>query len=266
MLTIGELSKISQITVKCIRYYQELGLVTPVKIDPFTNYRYFNKDSYDRINSILTLKDLGFTLSEIKSILDQCDNEIHLKEFISKKIEDVKSKVKKLKEMESKLKKFNSDIDIKTPLVADKIIEFAIGIPIYASVKIDGTYENIGNGFRCIYKNAGKYVNDKPYSFFYDLEYKDENPNFEAVLELNKRVKNNNFKLGSMIKTKAVKLAYKGPYGDQSITYLKLFQYCNECGYKIKLPIIEHYIKGPGLIFKGNPKNYITECIILINK
>lgn len=264
MLSIGELSKISQVTVKSIRYYQELGLLEPIKTDPLTNYRYYNKDSYNRLNSILTLKDLGFTLTEIKSILEQCSSEEDLKEFISKKIDEVKNKVKKLKEMEDRLKKFNQEIDSPIPDIADEIVEFEFSIPTYASVKINGNYDDIGNGFKIIYKEAGRYVKGSPYAFYYDLEYKDENPNFKAVIELSKKVKEKTFKLGTM-KQKAVKLVYKGPYGGQGDTYLKLFQDCRDKGYNIELPIIEHFIKGPGFIFKGNPNNYITECILLYN-
>lgn len=266
MLTIGELSKISQVTIKSIRYYQELGLLEPIKTDPLTNYRYFNKDSYERINSILALKDLGFSLSEIKSILDLCENELELKDYISNKIKEVRIKVKKLKDMETRLIKFNSDLEMKTPHVSYNIIEYELNIPIYASVKINGFYDGIGNGFKSIYKKLGRYIIGFPYSFFYDLEYKNENPNFEAVLELNKKIKNSNFKIGSILKAKAFKLSYKGPYGGQGETYLKLFQYCHENGYQIKLPIIEQYIKGPGMIFKGNTKNYLTECIVLVEK
>lgn len=262
MLTIGELSKISQVTVKSIRYYQELELLKPVKIDPITNYRYFNRDSYDRLSAILTLKELGFTLTEIKEILRQCNSEMDLKDFIHKKIEEVRSRVKKLKDMESRLKKFNDGIDESSPDINEDIVEFELDIPHYAAVKIDGTYEDVGNGYRLIYKHAGRYVKGSGYSFYYDMEYKEEKPNFEAVLELNKKLTGKGFRVSS-IKKKAVKLIYKGAYGGQGETYYRLFQYCRERGYEVELPIIEKYIKGPGFIFKGNTKNYITECILL---
>lgn len=265
MLTIGELSKVSQVTVKSIRYYQELGLLNPAKTDPLTNYRYYNKDSYHRINSILTLKDLGFTLSEIKSILDECKSEDDLKEYISQKIQEVKLKVNKLKDMESRLKKFNSDIGDNIPTLSEDISEFEMNLPYYASVKIDGSYDDVGKGFRTIYKEAGRFVKGAPYSFFYDMEYKEDNPNFKAVLEINKKLKGKNINIGSIENKKAVKLVYKGPYGGQGETYIKLFQYCREKGYQVELPIIENYIKGPGFIFKGNPNNYITQCILLVS-
>ena len=68
MITIGELSQVSKVTVKTIRYYQELGILNPVNIDAATGYRYYDHSSYSRINSILTLKKFGFTLKEIQKI------------------------------------------------------------------------------------------------------------------------------------------------------------------------------------------------------
>lgn len=264
MLTIGELSKISQVTVKSIRYYQELELLKPVKIDPITNYRYYNRDSFDRLSAILTLKELGFTLTEIKEILDQCSSEMDLKVFISKKIDEIKSRVKRLKDMETRLKSFKDGIVDVSPVVDEDIVEFNLVLPHYASVKISGSYEDVGNGYKTINREAGRYVTGPGYSFFYDMEYKETNPNFEAVLELKRRVTCKSFNV-STINHKAVKLTYKGVYGGQGDTYYKLFQYCRKKEYKVELPIIEKYIKGPGAIFKGNPKSYITECIFLIS-
>lgn len=264
MLLIGELSKISQVTVKSIRYYQDLGLISPIKTDPITNYRYYDNSSYERLNAILPLKDLGFSLIEIKSIFNQCKDETELKSFILKKLDEVKNKVKKLKDIEVKLKTFNSRLEENDFEIEKNIKEIQIHIPYVAKVKIFGKYEDIGKGFRSIYKEAGKYVSGSPYAFFYDMEYKDENPNFCGAMELRKKIKGKNIIVETLVCKKAVKLLYKGPYGRQGNAYLKLFNYCQEKGYKVKLPIIEHYIKGPGFIFKGNPDNYITECILVI--
>ena len=93
MYSIGELSRITQVTIKSIRYYQELNLLEPVKIDPLTNYRYYNEESIDRLSGIKILKELGFTLTEIKSILDQCRDESDLSLYISNKLEEVRARV-----------------------------------------------------------------------------------------------------------------------------------------------------------------------------
>ena len=68
MYKIGELSKLSNITVKTLRYYDSEGILPPDKIDEFTGYRYYSAAKLSDCYRILALKELGFSLSEIKAL------------------------------------------------------------------------------------------------------------------------------------------------------------------------------------------------------
>lgn len=70
MFRIGEFSRFSRVSVKMLRHYDELGLLTPARVDPFTNYRYYSADQLPRLHRIVALKDLGFRLDEIGVLLD----------------------------------------------------------------------------------------------------------------------------------------------------------------------------------------------------
>ncbi len=70
MLKIGEFSKLSQVTVKTLHHYDEIDLLKPVKIDPFTNYRYYSVDQLPRVHRIMALKDLGLSLEQIGLMLN----------------------------------------------------------------------------------------------------------------------------------------------------------------------------------------------------
>lgn len=69
MLKIGEFSKIAQLPVKTLRYYAERGLLQPAWIDRFSGYRYYTLAQLPRLNRILALKDLGFSLDQIEHLL-----------------------------------------------------------------------------------------------------------------------------------------------------------------------------------------------------
>ncbi len=58
MFKIGDFSRLSQVTVKALRYYDELGLLKPTHVDRFTGYRYYSATQLPRLNRILALKDL----------------------------------------------------------------------------------------------------------------------------------------------------------------------------------------------------------------
>src|SRR5690349_13192442 len=69
MLKIGEFSRLSQVTVKTLHHYDEIGLLKPAQVDPFTDYRYYTLDQLPRIHSIMALKELGLSLEEIAQLL-----------------------------------------------------------------------------------------------------------------------------------------------------------------------------------------------------
>lgn len=71
MLRIGEFSQLAQVPVATLRYYDQLGLLKPAQVDKFTEYRYYTVEQLPRLNRILALKDLGFSLEQIERMLDE---------------------------------------------------------------------------------------------------------------------------------------------------------------------------------------------------
>lgn len=69
MYKIGELSKLSRLPVKTLRYYGQEGLLVPDYIDEETGYRYYNAGKLSDCYRIIMLKGLGFSLGEIKELL-----------------------------------------------------------------------------------------------------------------------------------------------------------------------------------------------------
>jgi len=69
MFRIGEFSKIAQVSGRLLRYYDEIGLFSPIHIDKFTGFRYYSAEQMSDLNRILALKDLGLTLDQIQRVL-----------------------------------------------------------------------------------------------------------------------------------------------------------------------------------------------------
>ena len=69
MFKIGEFSKIAQVAVSQLRYYDEIGLLQPAKIDEWTGYRYYSAHQLPQLNRILALKELGLSLDQIGRML-----------------------------------------------------------------------------------------------------------------------------------------------------------------------------------------------------
>ena len=65
MLKIGDFSKLSRVSIRMLRHYDDIGLLKPAETDAFTGYRYYREDQLLVIGRITALKDMGFALADI---------------------------------------------------------------------------------------------------------------------------------------------------------------------------------------------------------
>jgi DNA-binding transcriptional MerR regulator len=70
MFTIGDFARHGRVSVRMLRHYDALGLLRPATVDPASGYRFYEAGQLARLNRIVALKDLGFTLQQVRSILD----------------------------------------------------------------------------------------------------------------------------------------------------------------------------------------------------
>mgnify|MGYP001281192012 CR=1 FL=1 len=70
MIKIGDFARLGQVSVVTLRHYDEIGLLKPVSVDSFTGYRYYSVAQLPRLNRILALKDIGFSLEQIEQVLN----------------------------------------------------------------------------------------------------------------------------------------------------------------------------------------------------
>jgi DNA-binding transcriptional MerR regulator len=71
MFTIGDFARHGQVSVRMLRHYDATGLLTPAWVDPASGYRFYEAAQFARLNRIIALKDLGFTLEQVAGILDE---------------------------------------------------------------------------------------------------------------------------------------------------------------------------------------------------
>ena len=93
MLKIGDFSKLAHVTVKTLRHYAEMSLLKPIWIDRFTGYRYYALDQLPRLNRILALEDMGFSLEQIRELLDEEMTPIRLRNLFNEKQEELQRRL-----------------------------------------------------------------------------------------------------------------------------------------------------------------------------
>lgn len=103
MFRIGEFSKLTQVSIRMLRYYDETGLLKPSKIDTVTNYRLYAPDQISHLNRIIFLRDLGFSVSEIAITLQHWDDAFLTKQLEDKRLEiesDIQTAQEKLRKLQ----------------------------------------------------------------------------------------------------------------------------------------------------------------------
>ncbi|MGV9313455.1 MerR family transcriptional regulator [Streptomyces sp. NPDC003691] len=71
MFTIGDFARHGRVSARMLRHYDEIGLLRPEHTDPRTGYRHYGAAQLSALNRIVALKDLGFTLEQVRRILDE---------------------------------------------------------------------------------------------------------------------------------------------------------------------------------------------------
>lgn len=85
MLKIGEFARQARVTVKALRHYARLGLFKPAWVDRFSGYRYYTPQQFPRLERIREMQTLGFSLEQIKGMLDHELNAERLCELLTRK-------------------------------------------------------------------------------------------------------------------------------------------------------------------------------------
>ena len=93
MLKIGNFSKLSRISIRMLRHYDEIGLLTPANTDDFTSYRYYSEAQLPVANRIAALKNMGFSLATVAEIMKSYDDPEALSRFLAVKQAEVQTEV-----------------------------------------------------------------------------------------------------------------------------------------------------------------------------
>ncbi|AHH95588.1 MerR family transcriptional regulator [Kutzneria albida] len=71
MFSIGDFARLGLVSQRMLRHYDAIGLLPPAHVDQHTGYRYYRGEQLRVLNRIIALKDLGFTLDQVRAILDE---------------------------------------------------------------------------------------------------------------------------------------------------------------------------------------------------
>lgn len=253
MLSIGEFSKICQVSTKTLRYYAKIGLILPNEINSENGYRYYSIDQLDTMLFINRLKSYNFSLDEIKTILksnDHTNKQLYLelikkKKEIKKEMVEVKKMLERLDDDITILKQGKSIMtyldDIDVQLVEEPVVNL---LSIRKKIFENEMATEYNKCFSALIK---KIHDDKltilssPMVLFHNNEFGEQGLDIEFAIPIKEIVtKTRDFKPGLCLKT-----ILHGSYSNLSSVYAKQCKWAEQNDYINNGPLYEVYVNDP---------------------
>ena len=125
MLKIGDFSRLSRVSVRMLRYYDDNDLIKPVKVDEYTGYRYYSESQLLTMGKINALKEMGLGVAAIREILKCDEDPKEMERFfeIQKALltEEAKKIEKQLGLLETALKRLGKEGKMKYDFVVKEL-------------------------------------------------------------------------------------------------------------------------------------------------
>jgi DNA-binding transcriptional MerR regulator len=260
--SIGEFSRITGLSVKTLRFYHEKGILIPNSVDEATGYRYYDAGKVEKARVIMRLRQMEFSIEDIAAVLGECSDEADIlnylerqKHLLQQRIQEDRDIVRSLTEIIAREKAAQQLLEGSSFAVEEKELE-----PLrIAGIRMKGRYSDCGAGFARLGKAVGRYICGRALCLYYDGEYRETDADFEPCFPLRKELAVEGVSVRTLPGGRCLSLLHRGPYDQLGRSYAKILKQAAERKLNLVLPTREVYVKGPGMIFQGNPKNYLTE-------
>ena len=260
MLKIGDFSKISRVSIRMLRHYDDIGLLKPAQIDEISGYRYYCENQLVVVGRITAFKDMGFSLADIVRMLEVYDDKEKLDEFF---IARQKELAEQAKETEYKLMLLDT---ARERLRKEQIMNYDVNVKTiperYAATvhMVVPHYEDEGLLWSCLHE-CGPLVPAEPcYAIaeFLDNEYKEENVDIVVSMSVKGEYQDTeHVKFKNLPAIKVASTIVKGSYEQMTDAYAAVISWINSNGYKMNGAMFNIYHVSP--VQTQNPDEYVTE-------
>ena len=268
-LKIKEFSLLCGVTVKTLRHYEKIGLLQPFDVDEWTGYRYYNVSQMQAMENIRRLKEMGFSLDEISEMFASGSLKPTL-QTLEKKIAESERELRKLQQRCTMLRNL-VDSQNKIQKMEQISIQSLPEIIVASHREIISSYNDLGRlccevigpemarlGCKCPepgYCFTLEHNEYRPTNI--DIEY------CEQVEEMGKDSEIIQFKKIQAVE-KAICMKHYGPYERLYQSYVELFKYIEQQGYKVIGAPRANYIDG--IWNQEDPEKWLTMIQVPVEK
>jgi DNA-binding transcriptional MerR regulator len=271
MIRIGDFSKLSRVSIKTLRYYDEMGLLKPVEVDHFTGYRLYEYSQLTTLHRILALKDLGFSLEEIRELLadglspEQMRGMLKLREAESR--QRVREETERLQRIEARLRQIEQENNMSN---YDVVIKSVDAIKVASVRDVVPTPPEQG----CLWHELDGYLAMNRvrragtcFTLYHDDEYKEREWDLEVCEPISDDLKGSRRVTVQELPAVPVMACtiHNGPFVTINEAYQAIGKWIASNGYHIVGPCREVYLKPAKNGGQNDPKT-VTEIQFPVTK
>lgn len=270
MIRIGEFSRISKVSIKTLRFYDEVGLLHPSRVDDFTGYRYYNFSQLARLHRILALKEMGFPLEQIGRLLDDDLSPEQLRGMLKARRTEIQSRVdeelERLARVEARLKQIEQEhIMSQVEVVIKKVSAQSVAcvrdiIPTYSQQ--GGLWQEL-EGYL-----AMQHVrpNGPCLTIYYDEGYKEHDVDAEVCEPIAEGLSETpRVRVRELSAVEVASAVHRGPYASLGETIQEVVRWTEANGYRIVGPEREIYLQPARAGSQTDPET-VTEVQFPVEK
>ena len=268
MLRIGDFSSLAQISIKTLRYYDQIGLLTPARVDDATGYRYYAAAQLSQLHRIAALKDFGFSLEQIQRILHDGISVEEMKGMLRlRQAEQERS----LEEEHERLRRLTSRIRLieqENSMSYDVIIKSTAPQWIASVREVIPAYNQVGALYPKVMAGLGPEMAacQMGVALWHDPEYRESNVDAEAGFYFKDAPHAaNGVQVHQLPASTVASTVHHGAYRDLQGAYDSLLRWVAGSGYQVTGPIRELYLHCTQPVTQDN-ESYVTEIQVPVAK
>ena len=271
MIKIGDFARLSQVSVVTLRYYDEMELLKPVKVDHFTGYRFYSADQLPRLNRILALKDLGFSLEQIKFMLADGLTLEQLRRMLTKQRNEVEKRLADEQERLLRIEDRLRQIELEDKMSEYDVVIKTVPTMLIASRRVtiptnDQVPQYLGPAYAEVYDYIRKQgvKDDGPcMTLWHSPADVYANEDAEAIVVVDRVLPGTDqVKVYELPPTQVAAVVHHGDFEEFTRGHAALLEWIDTNGYRIVGPYREIYIKHE----KNNLSDTITEIQVPVEK
>lgn len=281
MFKIGEFSSFSRVSVKMLRHYDALGLLVPARVDSETGYRYYTAVQLTHLNRILALRDLGFSLEQVKRMLGDSVSVEQMRGMLTLRRAEIEQQVQvelaRLNQVAQRLAMLEEQAYPPYEVLVRELPAQRVATWRQVVGRVGGgvTIAQMFERAEAVVAGCKARAASPPLLLFHEVEYVETARDVEVAIPITKEVRGGLLECRVLPAHTAACLVHTGAYETIPHAFERLLRWVEQNDYRVVRPWREAYLRFgaelagydlPRAYLAASAAEYVTELQLPVEK